>query len=134
MTTILIVLAVAVAGVLIWVRVAPSDPGRWHRIGDFSADANLPGGVRRLVQAGPDGLARLDAVARATPRTERLAGSVEEGMITYITRSRVIGFPDYTTVSQEGETLRAHGRLRFGRSDFGVNRARVEGWLEALKP
>ena len=31
-----------------------------------------------------------------------LAGSVEAGMITYVTRSRLMGFPDYTTIRAAG--------------------------------
>ncbi|WP_243614316.1 DUF1499 domain-containing protein [Shimia aestuarii] len=53
-------------------------------------------------------------------------------MITYITRSRMIGFPDYTTVLQAGEELLIHARSRFGRRDFGVNAVRVERWIDAL--
>jgi uncharacterized protein (DUF1499 family) len=94
----------------------------------------MQGGVIRVVEAGPDGLAKLDELAQATPRTTVLAGSVEDGMITYVTRTQVIGFPDYTTVQQDGDVLRIHARLRFGRSDFGVNRDRVDGWLAALQP
>lgn len=93
----------------------------------------MEGGALRVVQAGPDGLARLDKVARATARTRVLAGSVEEGMVTYITRSAVIGFPDYTTVRQEGDTLTLFARLRFGRSDFGVNAKRADAWLAAIQ-
>jgi uncharacterized protein (DUF1499 family) len=86
-----------------------------------------------MVEVGADGLARLDVVARDTTRTLVLAGSVEEGMITYVTRSAVIGFPDYTTVQQDGDQLKVYARLRFGRSDFGVNHARVNRWLDALQ-
>jgi uncharacterized protein (DUF1499 family) len=57
---------------------------------------------------------------------------VGEGRITYITRTKIIGFPDYTTVQQDGDVLRIHGRLRFGRKDFGVNKARVDGWLAQM--
>ncbi len=126
-----------VAGVILigaYVRLAPSDPTKWHVAPIAEADRDLPGGVIRVVEAGPDGLEKFDAIARAAPRTSVLAGSVDDGMITYVTRSRVIGFPDYTTVQQDGDTLRIHGRLRFGRSDFGVNRDRVDGWLGALQP
>jgi uncharacterized protein (DUF1499 family) len=79
----------------------------------------------------PSALVRLDRIIQATPRTTVLAGSVAEGMISYITRSRFWGFPDVTTVSAT-ETLNIHARLRFGRSDFGVNGARVQGWLDQL--
>ncbi len=116
-----------------YIRLAPSDPVRWH-VAPEDAERDLKGGVVRVVETGPDGLARLDKIARATPRTSVLAGSLEEGMITYITRTKVFGFPDYTTVQQDGDTLRIYARLRFGRKDFGVNRDRVTQWLALLQP
>ena len=115
-------------------RFAPSDPDRWHvaLVGD--SDRDMPGGVFRIVEGVPNGLERLHVIATQAPRTDVLAGSVSDGMVTYITRSRVFGFPDYTTVQQDSDTLRIYGRLRFGRSDFGVNRERVDRWLDALQP
>ncbi|WP_377187233.1 DUF1499 domain-containing protein [Ruegeria meonggei] len=112
-----------------YIRLAPSDPARWHIAPQVEADKDLKGGVMRVVETGPDGLARLDALAQVTPRTSVLAGSVDDGMITYVTRTKVIGFPDYTTAQQDGDTLRIYGRLRFGGSDFGVNKARIDAWL-----
>ncbi|WP_170782538.1 DUF1499 domain-containing protein [Ruegeria lacuscaerulensis] len=128
------VLVGAVVALWVYIRLAPSDPAQWHMPLTATADTDMQGGVIRIVETGPEGLARLDDIAQATPRTTVLAGSVDEGMITYITRSKVIGFPDYTTVQQDGDTLRIHARLRFGRSDFGVNRDRVDEWLAALQP
>ncbi len=85
------------------------------------------------MRAVPGDLAALDAIIRAEPRTHVLAGSVGEGMVTYVTRSKMFGFPDYTTVQQRGDTLAIHARLRYGKSDMGVNKARVERWLNALR-
>ncbi len=116
-----------------YIRLAPSDPARWHRPPEASADKSFKSGVKRRVTAGADGLARLDAIIRNSPRTRVLAGSVAEGMVTYVTRTKVMGFPDYTTVQQVGDDLELYARLRFGRSDLGVNKARVEGWLTALE-
>lgn len=128
------VLLALVVVLLGYVRLAPSDPAQWHVAPDVGEDVDMTGGAKRLVTgAGSDALARLDPIAMATPRTTRLAGSVDEGMVTYVTRTRVIGFPDYTTVQQDGENLKIYARLRFGRSDFGVNTARVEGWVNALQ-
>ena len=127
-----LILAVAIA-IVGYVRLAPSDPARWHRMPEFAADADLGNGVMRRTEAGPDGLARLAALIEASPRTRHLAGSVAEGMVTYVTRSAVIGFPDYTTIRQDGAALEIFGRARFGRSDLGVNRARVKGWIDALQ-
>jgi uncharacterized protein (DUF1499 family) len=59
-------------------------------------------------------------------------------MITYVQRSRIIGFPDYITVKavpmetglpEAGAGLIVYSRSRYGYGDFGVNRARVEAWL-----
>ena len=50
-----------------------------------------------------DVLARLDAIALQTPRTMRLDGSPEDGLITWVTRSAVFGFPDYTTAAARSE-------------------------------
>ncbi len=115
-----------------YIRLAPSDPADWHVAPQAETNQDLQGGVLRVVETGPEGLARLDAIARNAPRTTVLAGSVGEGRITYITRTKIIGFPDYTTAQQDGDVLRIHGRLRFGRKDFGVNKARVNGWLAQM--
>jgi hypothetical protein len=122
-----------IAAFALYVRLAPSDPARWHKappdlpVGD-SAGLNsfvaVRGGDREILE-------RLIQIAKATPRTERLAGSADEGMITLVTRSRLWGFPDYTTIRLQGQTLTVYVRARFGQGDMGVNRARVEGWLAA---
>ena len=90
------------------------------------------------VPGSPDAvLATLQDLAISTPRTSVLAGSLAEGRITYVTRSRIWGFPDYTSVAvrpQAGDSaLAILGRLRFGKSDFRVNRDRIQGWLQAIE-
>lgn len=151
----LLLLALVVGGAMAWIRLAPSDPARWHvapspgEVGGWTfhppgidAVSEEPGGARAAVtvldESPTEVLARFDAIARATPRTRRLAGSPEAGMITWITRSAVFGFPDYTTAAARSEgpvtTLTLHARLRFGRSDFGVNAARLRDWLAQLAP
>ena len=116
-----------------YIRLAPSDPTRWH-VAPQGADRDMKNGVVRVFETGTDGLAGLDAIVRGTARTRVLAGSVEEGMVTYVMRTRMLGFPDYTTAQQEGGVLRIYARSRFGRKDFGVNRKRIEGWRALLTP
>lgn len=130
---VLLVVLVLAVGLAVYVRVAPSDPDRWHVMPDDVTDRDLEGGVMRVVDAGAGGLSRLHEIITDTPRTTVLAGSVEEGMITYVTRSKVFGFPDYTTVQQSGGKIRLYGRLRFGKSDLGVNAKRVDGWLNRFR-
>ncbi len=124
---------VIILGGLAWIRFAPSDPAVWHVDPKVTADQDLAGGVRRRIPADDGAFATLDRIILATPRTEVLAGSVEEGMVTYVTRSQWMGFPDYTTVMKDEDVLELYARLRFGQSDMGVNKARVEDWLDRLE-
>lgn len=99
------------------------------------------GGVRLIGDAAPvfevpadTVLAAFLQVARAHPRTELLAGSVDDGMVTVVVRSRVFAFQDYITaqaVPEDGATrLHVAARTRYPRaSDWGVNRNRLEQWL-----
>lgn len=130
------VLAVCIAvmlTLLLYVRLAPDDPGRWHRMAEDLQPGDLGNGAVRVVEAQQGALAELDAIIRATPRTRVLAGSVAEGMLTYVTRSAVIGFPDYTTLRFANGRIAIFGRARYGLSDLGVNAARIDGWLDALR-
>lgn len=153
----LLAVALAVLAVQAFVRLAPTDPARWHvtaaverlraqgsdgagremkvrGIGDWPQPNGFEA-VRAIDRPPAAVLAEADRVILSTPRTRRIAGGVEDGMITYLTRSRFWGFPDFTTVSTgEGATpiISIYGRARFGRGDLGVNAARIRGWLEAL--
>lgn len=120
-----------------FVRLAPSDPALWHvaplaQGAEGSVVAEKGAASLRLAGDGAALLARLDDIALATPRTTRLAGSVAEGRITWITRSAVWGFPDYTTAEAGPEGLVVQARQRFGRDDMGVNAARLQDWQASL--
>jgi uncharacterized protein (DUF1499 family) len=128
-----VLVAVVVVG-LGYIRLAPSDPVTWHKMPDARDDRDFANGVIRRLENVPDGLARLDTIITNTPRTKRLFGSPEQGLATYVTRSAVMGFPDYTTAMQDGDNLIIHARARFGRSDFGVNQGRVQRWIDSLQP
>ena len=116
-----------------WIRLAPSDAARWHVDPMVTANQDLVDGVRRRVE-DTDGAVfeALHRIILETPRTEVLAGSLQGGSVTYVTRSQWMGFPDYTTVSLVDDHLEIWARLRFGKSDLGVNKARVDGWLAQL--
>ncbi|MEM8732326.1 MAG: DUF1499 domain-containing protein [Pseudomonadota bacterium] len=129
--TVMILLA-ALAILVGYIRLAPSDPAVWNRMPAFTADKDMANGVERVVQTGPDGLRHLADVARQTPRTTVLAGTPDDGMMTFVTRSQIWGFPDYTTAQQDGDTLKIYARQRFGSRDLGVNKARVDGWIARL--
>lgn len=133
MRILLAILFVAALG-MIYVRLAPSDPARWHTevreapAGDYTG-AKWFNAVRE--DKTTEDLERLIAITLATPRTRLLAGSVAEGRLTFVTRSRLMGYPDYTTVQLKDGVLSVFGRSRFGSGDLGVNKARIKAWLDA---
>jgi uncharacterized protein (DUF1499 family) len=56
----------------------------------------------------------------------------------YVQRSRLLGFPDTVVVryierSKGRSTLAMYSRSQLGRSDLGVNKARLERWLGKLR-
>ncbi len=122
------------------INTSSHDPARWHvdpATAPPAANPNQYLAETRLYPSSPRALlARFDAIARAQPRTRVVAGDPDSLMITYVQRSRVLGFPDYLTVkavAKDGAAgLIVWSRARYGRADFGVNRARVEAWLAAL--
>lgn len=139
-------LGVLVLGVMAWIRLAPSDPARWHEDPRLVARPSSPnfhlirmvGGdeMPRVFQMTPEALAeQVDEVAR-TDGAERIAGSLASGHMTYLSRTALMGYPDYTSIliepAGEGAMLLAFARSRFGHSDLGVNRARITRWIEAL--
>jgi uncharacterized protein (DUF1499 family) len=144
----LALLAVAVAGAA-YVRLAPDDPTLWHVDPLAASGPAKPNAYRVGPAEGVDApapvyavpahelAAAFDAMALSQPRTTRLAGDPEALWATYVQRSLFMRFPDYVSVRfvDQGEgrsTLALFSRARYGRSDLGVNRARVEDWLSAL--
>jgi uncharacterized protein (DUF1499 family) len=145
-------LLLAAVVLAIFLRWMPDDPAVWHAdpaiaertgapndylVAPDGATAARPDRVAKVHALPPSELIqRFDAVATGAPRTERIAGSPDEGWVTYVQRSRVFGFPDYVSVRAVevpgGSALIVWSRSRFGYGDFGVNKARVEGWLAAL--
>jgi len=142
----LAVIGLAVAGT-VFVRLAPVDGAQWNV---DPLTAAQPGAKGWLVR--PEGgdaawqefdtqseilLAAFDRIVMDEPRTARVEGDVAAGRITYVTRSRLWGFPDFTTVAAvpygEGTTLAVLARARFGQSDLRVNRDRVNRWYGALR-
>ena len=135
---------IALLGLMALIRLAPSDPATWHVDPSDALPAEISAGLVLRQEGGAflvvpgdaaqsqASLQRLDAIALASDRTTRLAGSVPEGRITWVTRSALWGFPDYTTAQITPQGLVLHARLRFGKSDLGVNAARLADWQQRL--
>ena len=138
-----LLLMIAVSG-LVYIRMAPDDVALVHVAPPTGTEPGVPvigQGSALFVtdyDATPEQMWQaVQQVIQSTPRTKYLAGSAKDGMITYVTRSLVFGFPDYTTVAvaqnEQGSRVTLFGRLRYGRSDFGVNAKRLRGWVKALE-
>lgn len=135
---ILLALVVATIGLALWVRLAPSREADWHV--DLVAPGFAPDprwavfcpapGSRWAAEGVPD-LERLRRIALDWPRTELAFGSPDSGRMTFVTRTRLMGFPDYTTVGIRDGQICIVARQRFGLEDMGVNAARVRAWAQA---
>jgi uncharacterized protein (DUF1499 family) len=82
--------------------------------------------------------ALIQDVAGAQPRTYQAALYPAQLQVDYVARTAVFNFPDLIMVQvvKEGpdsSDLVLYSRSVYGRSDFGVNRQRVEAWLAALQ-
>jgi uncharacterized protein (DUF1499 family) len=134
--------ALALAGVAA-IQLWPA-PQRWHT----DPATVIPPGRRNhwLMRDGADAPAiRLDLapdaaaamlarIAEATPRTRLVSGG---GLwTTWLTRSRLMGYPDTTSVlirpDGTGSEVLIYARSHIGYRDLGVNRARAEAWAAAM--
>jgi len=131
-----------------YVRLAPSDPKLWHVDPLKAQPTKTPNSF--LVRPGEGKypapefgvnaatLAReFDDLLMADANVVRLAGSVADLYVTYVVRSRLVGFPDYVSVrfiplTANRSSIAIFSRARFGYSDQGVNRRRVLAWFKAL--
>lgn len=133
-------LAVLVGGFAVWVRVAPFDEAQWHvdpvtavetKKGSYKTELDSPG-----VSSASEALDRVRAIAADWPRTTIMFGDSVSGRISFVTRTKLWGFPDVTTVeatpTDRGVHLAIWARQRFGLDDAGVNRARVKAWVKRL--
>ncbi len=145
---------VAVVGGLIgYVRYAGHDPAKWHvdpltatspsspnsyRIGPehgAHGAVEAPDAVAPVWSVSVDELAStFDSLVTADARVDVIAGSAADGHVTYVQRSKTMAYPDYISVrfidlGDGTSTLAAFSRARYGYSDLGVNKQRLERWV-----
>ena len=82
--------------------------------------------------------ARWREVVADQPRVALLAEYEDGVQVDYVERSARLRFPDIVTVRfipvpPAQSTLAIYSRSIYGKSDLGVNRARVEAWVDALR-
>ncbi|NNE79261.1 MAG: DUF1499 domain-containing protein [Silicimonas sp.] len=125
--------------IALWWRFWPDDRDRWHV--DPADDEEARRSEVRLI--GLDAprfpcdaetvLATMTEIAGREPRAKLLDGSIEEGMMTYVVRSR-FGFRDYVTLKAVDEVgaskLSVWSRPRINGPDWGANASRMDHWLQ----
>ncbi len=137
MTRRIVAIVIALAcTLLLWVRLAPIPVDAVHRIGAQTygtGDWVEPEAFEavRQVPAPRAALSDLVRIATARPETEVLEGSAEEGLVTVVTRSSVLGLPDITNLWIEGDRVHLRGRAIFPLLTLGSPRARAESRIEA---
>ena len=152
LTWLLGVAAVVMIGVGIAFRLIGHDPAIWHvdptiaeRTGRQNDYVVAPSGttqakidtVFQTTDLAPrDLLFLFDSIASNSARTIVVDGSVDALHITYVQQSMIFGFPDYVSVkaidAEGGAGLVIWSRSRFGYSDTGANKARIDAWLAAM--
>jgi uncharacterized protein (DUF1499 family) len=73
----------------------------------------------------------------AEPRVVEVTADMRAGHFVYVVHTPLLGFPDIVTVEfvalgVDRSGIAVFSRSRYGRSDFGANRRRVERWLALL--
>ncbi|WP_424943344.1 DUF1499 domain-containing protein [Aliiroseovarius crassostreae] len=131
----LLALVLVLASTLaVYARVKPLPTDRLHdHPGPQERGTHMmEGGVKYVLPLGQlpeNGVERLLEIARSTPRTTEIPTS---SGYTFVTRSKLFGFPDIIRIWQADGHLHIHSHLVIGRSDLGVNGARIEGWIKQL--
>jgi len=81
-------------------------------------------------------LAVQDAVVHE-PGLEQVDANAEQGTLRFVQRSRVMGFPDTINVkvvptANGGSAVLLYSRSQLGKSDMGVNLARLKRWMDLI--
>lgn len=92
-----------------------------------------------VYSANPTLMAKaFDDYVLSQSKTKRIAGSPEEGWMTYVQRSQRLNLPDYISVkfidlNGGNSTIAIYSQSRFGYDDLGVNEKRVLSWVNTLQ-
>lgn len=144
MTTFIIIIVLAALMALLWNRVLPIDHDRWHADPADEEDLGFAG-VRFIGRDAPrypedpdTVLTTIQDIALSEPGTRLLEGDIDEGMLTFVTRSKVCGLVDFTTVKAVNEgavtklSIASRSRTRLPGLE-GANAERVDRWLHDMR-
>ncbi|MGJ8586003.1 MAG: DUF1499 domain-containing protein [Marinosulfonomonas sp.] len=134
----LLLLVLLLGAGISYIRLTPVDPTAWH-VDPVTAEIG-PAGHKITLETHMDptaALLEIEQIALSTPRTKILAGSAQEGRISFVTRSFIWGFPDIATVSAtanpSGTAVSFFSRQKVGGYDYGVNKKRIDRWIAKFR-
>lgn len=143
MVTVLFLVLILVLAGIVWVRFAPIDRDAWH-VDPGEADVPAGSGLRFIGREAPRYpaetevvLANFAQIAEDEPNTRYLEGDLDEGMMTFVTRSKVLGLPEIITVKAVSEgrltKLSIVSRARYGISGARRGGERLDRWLQEMR-
>ncbi|QFU09144.1 hypothetical protein PARPLA_01721 [Rhodobacteraceae bacterium THAF1] len=119
-------------GLAFWIRTISPDAARLERpdtMPEPGTHTTMGGSTTVLMPKDLDAaFNRLHQVVQNSDRTTRMASDPDHR--SFVTRTKVMGFPDVVHVWREGGRLAISGHLTIGKGDAGVNAKRNVRWLE----
>ncbi len=118
----------------LWIRFSPNPPDKWHI--DPSLEQIKTG--RSYQKAFTNVFLEAGDVFSVVPalndeKAKMIAGSVQQGFVTFLVRTQGMGYPDFLSAKLENDVLYVYSRSRFGNaSDWGRNKRRVVAWKNKL--
>lgn len=131
---------------ILYVRFSSVNIEKWHLDPLEVKDVSLKSGFLYLPKDG-DEISKvfnipseilIDKLTKVLASNSKLlTGDLTNEYATYVSRSLFFGFPDYSSIrvidlEDDKSQLAIYARLRFGNSDFGVNKRRVLKWLDDI--
>ena len=141
---VILVVILCIISVLAYIRFAPNNPKKWH-VNPSSAETTGKPNEFRLANDSAliydiSALELSKLVGEFIESQEHgkiLAQSTDKTHTTYIQRSKLIGYPDYISVEitakgNNQSKIEILSRSRFGYSDLGVNKKRINNLIAAI--
>ncbi len=142
---VLYILILTIILVMAYIRFAPSKYAVWVLDPVSASSTGKPNEYRLTGNTAPvfhmptqDLFKLVGGFILSQKRVHLLAENTNTFEATYVQRSLLMGYPDYisikiTAVNANQSRLEVFSRSRFGHSDLGVNKRRIDQWISAIR-
>lgn len=144
MTWSIVLFIITIIAMMLYIRFAPSSVAKWHVAPNIATSSGKPneyqlvGNKAVTFDLSASNLSKIvHEYVENQPNITKLEETPEKGLLTFIQRSKIMGYPDYITISilpisENQAQLEILSRSRFGYSDLGTNRKRVDMWVMGI--